>query len=116
MDRIFIERLAVRGKHGVSDNERANEQEFKLDISIDFDTRTAAASDNLEDTINYDFFRESAKAIVEGQSFHLLERLADAIAQKVLEDKRIKDVSVTVRKTEMYPDTVPGVTVVRTRG
>ena len=115
MDKIFIEGLALRGKHGVSDEERAREQAFLLDISIEFDTKASAASDNLNDTVSYDFFRDTAKAVVEKESFHLLEKLADAIAQKVLEDRRIATVSVTIKKTEMYPDAVPGVTVVRTR-
>jgi len=115
MDKIFIQNLAIRGKHGVQPEERMNAQEFVLDILVGFDTRKAAASDNLEDTIDYDFFRNSAKAIVEGESFHLIEKLADTVAQKILEDARIYTVSVTIRKTEMYPDAVPGITAVRTR-
>jgi len=115
MDKIFIQNLAIRGKHGVQADERKNDQEFVLDISIEFDTRAAAESDNLKDTIDYDFFRNSAKEIVEGKPFHLIEKLADAVAQKILEDRRITNVSVTVRKTEMYPDSTPGITVVRTR-
>jgi len=115
MDTIFIRNLAIRGKHGVKPEEWVNDQEFVLDITVEFDTRAAAKSDDLNDTIDYDFFRNSAKAVVEGKSFHLIERLADAVAQKVLEDKRIQNVSVTIRKTEMYPDSMPGITVVRTR-
>lgn len=115
MDKIFIEHLAVRGKHGVSDEERRREQEFVLDISIDFETRPSAESDDLVDTVDYNFFRDGAKSIVERQSFHLLEKLADAVAQKILDDARIGNVSVTIRKTEMYPDCTPGVTIVRTR-
>ena len=113
MDSIFIEGLRVRGKHGVKPEEWADDQEFVLDIVIEFDTRTAAKSDDLNDTIDYDFFRTGAKAVVEGRSFHLIEKLADAVAQKVLEDKRIGTVTVSIRKSEMYPDCTPGVTVVR---
>ena len=115
MDTIFIRDLKVRGKHGISDKERSREQELLVDISIDFDTSRAAESDELADTVDYAFFRKTAKEVVEKQSFRLLEKLADAVAQKVLEDARISTVSVTVRKTEMYPDCTPGVTVVRTR-
>jgi dihydroneopterin aldolase len=115
MDKIFIEHLALKGKHGVPDAERAKKQEFVLDISIDFDTRMAAASDELKDTIDYSPIRKAAKEVVEHSSFHLLEKLADAVAKKILEDARISNVSVTVRKTEMYKDCTPGITVVRKR-
>lgn len=115
MDTVFIRALALRGKHGVYDEERAREQEFMLDIAIDFDTRKAAMSDDLNDTVNYAMFRKAAKDIVENRSFRLLEKLADTVAQEILEDARIGRVSVTVRKTEMYPDCTPGVTVIRER-
>ncbi len=115
MDKIFIQDLSVKGKHGVPDAEREKEQEFLLDISIDFDTRKAAASDKIKDTINYSPIRKAAKEVVERSSFYLLEKLADAVAQKILEDTRISNVSVTIRKTEMYEDCTPGVTIVRSR-
>ena len=115
MDKIFIESLKVRGKHGVSDEERAREQEFIVDITIEFDTRGAASSDDLADTVDYSFFREQAKDVIERESFRLLERLADTLAQAVLEDERVATVSVTIRKSEMFPDCTPGVTITRTR-
>ena len=115
MDSIFIEKLAVRGKHGVSDEERSRDQEFVLDISVEFATAASAKSDVLADTIDYNFFRDGAREIVETQSFHLLEKLADAVAQKILQNARIGSVSVSIRKTEMFPDCTPGVTIVRTR-
>lgn len=115
MDKIFIEKLALRGKHGVSKEERSREQEFLVDIEVEFDTRKAAGSDDLLDTIDYNFFRDSAREVVGGASLRLLEKLADAVAQKILTDTRIKTVSVSVRKTEMFPDCAPGVKVIRTR-
>lgn len=115
MDTIYIKDLAVRGKHGVSDEERSREQGFLLDISIDFDTRVAAKSDDLGDTIDYGDFRDAAKRVVEGVSFHLLEKLADEVAQEVLKDSRIQQVTVSVRKAEMFDDCMPGIRIVRER-
>ncbi|OGG53345.1 dihydroneopterin aldolase [Candidatus Kaiserbacteria bacterium RIFCSPHIGHO2_02_FULL_55_25] len=115
MDTIFIQDLLLRGKHGVYDEERTREQEFVLDIAVDFDTHKAAVSDDINDTANYAIFRKVAKEVVEGPSFKLLEKLADVVATKILEDTRIGRVVVTVRKTEMYKDCTPGVTVVRSR-
>ncbi|OGG52721.1 dihydroneopterin aldolase [Candidatus Kaiserbacteria bacterium RIFCSPHIGHO2_01_FULL_53_29] len=115
MDRIFVEHLSVKGKHGVSDDEHSREQEFILDIAVEFDTRAAGKSDELTDTVDYGFFRESAQEIVSGKSFRLLEKLADTIAGKILADVRIQTVTVSIRKTELYPDCTPGVTIIRTR-
>ncbi len=114
MDSIFIQNLVIRGKHGVSEEERSKEQEFILSISIDFDTRKAAGSDDLRDTIDYNFFRTIAQEVVQGLSFRLIEKLADTVAQKIMENHQIRRVSVTVKKTEMFDDCVPGVTIIRT--
>src|SRR3989344_6652322 len=116
MDTVFIEKLVLRGKHGVGEHERATEQEFLVDIAAEFDAGKAASSDRLEDAVDYGRFRAVAAAIVGGNSFFLIEQLAGRIAEEILTDNRITKVSVTVRKPAVYEDAVPGVTVVRTRG
>lgn len=115
VDTIFVRDLKLRGRHGVYDEEQTREQEFVLDIAVDFDTNKASTSDNIADTVNYAVFRKVAKEVFEGPSFRLLEKLADVVAAKILEDTRIGRVTVTVRKTEMYKDCTPGVTVIRGR-
>ncbi len=115
VDKVFIEHLVVRGKHGVTAEERAHEQEFSLDIEIQFDTHKASVSDDLSDTVSYGHFRSVAKEVVEVSSYHLLEKLANTIAERILEDVRVASVSITVRKTKVYPDCTPGVMLERTR-
>lgn len=115
MDTIFIRNLVVRGKHGVSDQERASEQTFELDIAIELDTKAAAASDHLADTVDYNHFRDAAKSVVGGTSYKLIETLGDAVAKEILINKTINSVSVTIRKTDMFDDCTPGVTIVRAR-
>src|SRR3989338_10196438 len=111
--KIFIERLVLKGKHGVSDREREVAQEFQIDISAEADTRASAESDEISDTVNYKDFAEIAREVIEGPSSHLIETLAHRIAKRILEDERIKAVSVTVRKPQVLPSGVPGVTMVR---
>jgi len=115
MDRVFIEDLRLSGKHGVREHERQNEQEFVIDITASADTRAAVASDNLADTVDYSHFAAVAKEIVGGESFYLIERLADTICSHILEDKRIQQVEVTIRKPAALKNGLPGVTIIRSR-
>lgn len=115
MDVVFIEKLILRGKHGVREHERNTEQEFLIDIAAECDTRSAAASDALEDTIDYGRFRDIAAEVVANNSFYLIERMADRIAERILEDVRISKVIVTVRKPAVYTNATPGITIERTR-
>lgn len=115
MDRVFIENLTLKGKHGVGEEERRVPQEFRVDVSAEFDTRTAAGSDVLDDTLNYSRFRGIVREVIEGPSCILIEALAGRIAARVLEDRRISSVTVVIRKSHVYKDAVPGVSIVRTR-
>ncbi|OGG60870.1 dihydroneopterin aldolase [Candidatus Kaiserbacteria bacterium RIFCSPHIGHO2_02_FULL_49_16] len=115
MNRIFIEKLVLKGKHGVSDRERESEQEFLIDISAEADAETAGTTDNISDTINYKDFADITRKVVEGESFHLVETIAQKIAERILENPKIKTVSVTVRKPQVLPSGVPGVTIIRIR-
>ncbi len=112
-DRICIEGLRLLGIHGVHEKEREAKQEFIVDISAVFDTRKAAASDDLKDTLDYGYFRAVAGRIVEGPPCNLIERLAHMIAKEILKDQRIHEVSVTVRKPRA-DGVIAGVAITRT--
>jgi dihydroneopterin aldolase len=114
-DTVFLERLSLSGKHGVHDHERAQDQEFLIDISASLDTRPAAASDELQDAVDYGGFRAIAQEVIGGGTCHLIETLADRIAVKLLEDTRLSSVTVAIRKPHIYPDCMPGVSITRQR-
>ena len=115
MDKIFIENLRIKGRHGVDSHERRESQDFLVDISAEIDTKAAAMSDDLADTADYKRFCEIAREAVESNSFYLIERLADTIARKILEDNRLASVEVVVRKPEALESGMAGVRIVRTR-
>ena len=52
-DRIGLAGLRVRGRHGVFDFERRDGQDFVVDVELELETRAAAASDELADTVHY---------------------------------------------------------------
>ncbi len=52
-DVIEIRGIRGFGRHGVFEHERADGQEFVVDVRLELDTRPAAASDDLADTVNY---------------------------------------------------------------
>lgn len=115
MDRVFIRDISLFGKHGVHESERLNEQEFIIDIVAEFDAALAAETDDLKDTVDYVDFLAIAKEAVEQNSFYLIERLGERIAQKILSDARIVRVEVTVRKPTALQNGKPGITIARSR-
>ncbi len=95
--------LAIRGiecfaHHGVLDFERRDGQVFLIDLFLGFDTRPAAASDDLRDTVDYGSLVISVKAAVESDPVDLIETLVQRIADVCLLDGRVEWCRVTVHK------------------
>jgi dihydroneopterin aldolase len=117
-DRIALRGLRVRGFHGVLPEERATGQTFVIDAVLHVDTRAAAASDDLEQTVDYASLTRELAAVVEGPPVDLIETLADRLAGVCLSDARVMEAEVTVRKPEAPIDADfddVSVTVVRRR-
>jgi 7,8-dihydroneopterin aldolase/epimerase/oxygenase len=105
-DRISLRGLRAHGHHGVLAAEREHGQEFLVDVELDVDIRTAAATDDLEKTIDYSALADRIAAIVSGDPVNLIETLATRVADACLADPRVRSVTVEVHKPHA-PVTVP---------
>jgi dihydroneopterin aldolase len=97
-DRIELRGLRVLGTHGALPEEHDRAQPFEVDLDVAVDLRAAATSDGLDDTVDYGALAVRAAAVVTDERHVLLERVAQGIADAVLEDPRVRGVAVTVRK------------------
>ena len=88
------------GHHGVFDAERRDGQTFVVDLTLGVDTSTAAASDDLRDTVDYGSLVASVQAAVETDPVDLIETLAQRIASVCLLDNRVEWARVTVHKPD----------------
>jgi 7,8-dihydroneopterin aldolase/epimerase/oxygenase len=83
-DRIYLHGMIFEGRHGVTDEEREAPQQIEVDLEIQLDLRAAGTSDELSLTVDYADLFEICRQVVEDQSFHLLEGIAEALAAQVL--------------------------------
>lgn len=100
MDRIAIRGLRVFAYHGVLDSERTGGQNFLIDVTVHLDTRGAAASDDLTRTLDYGDLALAVHQRVSEERWNLIERVAQRVAELVLENPAAERVEVTVRKPE----------------
>lgn len=99
-DRIELRGLKVRGQHGFFDHERANGQDFVVDIMVWIDLAGAAASDELDDTYDYGALAQLAADVVAGPARNLIETVGAQIADQVMDDERVHAVEVVVHKPQ----------------
>lgn len=98
MDTIFIQQLQVEAIIGVYPAEKIHKQPLSIDIEMQYDTCQAIASDNLKYALDYHQICQDIHAFVENSSFQLIESLADAIAQRILEKPAVAQVDVKLFK------------------
>jgi dihydroneopterin aldolase len=100
LDEIRLTGLRVFGRHGVYPDERRDGQWFVIDFAVGVDTRPAARSDDVADTVHYGELAERVAAIVEGEPVDLIETLAARIADALLEPAPVRSAEVTVHKPD----------------
>ncbi len=105
-DRITITGITGHGFHGVLDFEKAEGQSFSIDVVLETDIRSAAASDDLTRTIDYGVIAELVHSHITGEGYDLIETLAERIAAAILAACSASAVEVTVHKPNA-PITVP---------
>ena len=116
LDTIRIRDLRVACVIGATEAERARRQEVLVSLTLQADLRRAGSSDLLEDTVDYGALAARVTALLESSSYHLLEALAEAVAEACLQDPRVRRVEVEVDKPRAVPLAASaGVRIVRER-
>ncbi len=105
-DELSIRSIECFGHHGVFDHERRDGQVFVIDLMLGLDTRPAAASDDLQDTVHYGNLVAQVKTAVESDPVDLIETLAQRVAGVCLSNGRVEWVRVSVHKPDAPIDAV----------
>jgi dihydroneopterin aldolase len=108
--------LEIRGRHGVEDWERESEQPFLYDLRLEL---AEPRADRIEETVDYRAVVSVVREVSGGRQRRLLETLAAAVADALMERFPLECVRVRVRKPEVRLDApveFSAATVERARG
>ena len=86
MDIVYIRDLRVDTVIGIYDWERQIRQVVAIDLEMATDIARAAASDRIEDTLDYKAVAKRVIQFVRDSEFELVEKLAEAIAKIILDE------------------------------
>lgn len=93
--------LEVFGHHGVEEQERLGGQVFLFDLELE--VPDDAASDRIEDAVDYRLVAQRVSEVSEARRFDLIEALATAVADALLAEFALRRVRVRVRKPGVRP-------------
>ncbi len=98
MDIIFLSDLRIETVIGIYDWERKIKQTVAIDLEMATDIRRAAATDSIDDTLNYKAIAKRLIQFVGESEFQLVETLAEKVAEIVLNEFHVPWVKVRLSK------------------
>jgi len=98
MDSIQLTEIRCYGYTGYLPEEQVLGQWFEVDVTLWLDLSPAGKSDDLEHTLDYRSAITMVQQLVKDSRFLLIERLADAIAQALLELALVEKVKIQLSK------------------
>ena len=104
MDKIYISKLPLFSLVGVYMHEREKPQPLYLDLEITMSLARAAASDDLEDTLDYSMLCCDMQAVSSRKHCNLIEKRLTDLLEIIFQDERLSEVTGRLYK----PGAVPG--------
>ena len=98
MDIVFLRDLRIETVIGIYDWEREIRQTVILDLEMGCDVRKAAASERIEDAVNYKAVAKRMIQFVGESRFQLVETLAERCAEVILHEFGVPWVRLSVNK------------------
>ena len=98
MDIIYLNDLKIDTVIGIYDWERRIKQTVSLDLEMATDIRKAAASDSIEDTLDYKRISKRLLQFVSESEFQLVETLTERIAELIVTEFAVSWVRVRLNK------------------
>lgn len=106
MGLLTIKNLVFYGYHGVQDFEKELGGRFEVDIRIRYPFHRAASDDNLHKAVDYQQVYGVVEEMITGKKYHLVETLADHIADALVDKFDVDEVTVVLRKNKVPIDAV----------
>jgi 7,8-dihydroneopterin aldolase/epimerase/oxygenase len=97
---VELRGLSIYTHHGVSDSEQEVGQRLEFDISFDVPDCDSVLTDRLEDTVDYAQVADIVALAATERSYRTLERLANVIAERLMERYGSESVRVRAAKPE----------------
>ena len=113
---VFIRDLQLRAMLGVYDSEKLEPQRVIVNVDLSVQERGEPLDDDIQNVVSYEHVVNHVKELIAGGHVHLVETLAEMIANECLKNRWVVAVRVRVEKPDIIPEAVSvGVEIERTK-
>ena len=95
---VFIQNLTLPARVGIYAHERANPQDLTISLDVAVLENATAQPEKIDDVVCYEKLVLQIKQILNETHYDLIETLADVIAEKLMQDKRIAKLRIRLGK------------------
>ena len=100
-DKVLLKDVVLYAHLGEKKEEREVGQKVSIDVELSLDLEESARTDDLEKTIDYERVYNLIKERIETKKYHLLEALAQDLAQEILKNFKVEEVLVQAKKPQV---------------
>ena len=100
MDIVFIRQLQLQAVIGIYDWEREGPQPLIMDLELATDARRAAASERIQDAMDYHAVSRRLTEYVAASEFQLVETLAEGCAELLQREFHVSWLRLTLHKPQ----------------
>ncbi len=101
---VFVRDLTLKAMLGVHDFEKLEPQRVIINVDLTVRERNDPLEDDIHKVVSYEKVVDHIKAIVADGHVHLVETLAEMIAEKSLENPHVVAARVRVEKPDIFPE------------
>jgi dihydroneopterin aldolase len=113
---VFIRDLQLRAVLGVYAHEQLEPQRVIINVDLSVKERGEPLDDDINNVVSYEHVVNHIKELIDEGHVHLVETLAEMIANECLKNNQVVAVRVRVEKPDIIPETASvGVEIERTR-
>jgi dihydroneopterin aldolase len=98
MDIVYIRELEIRTIIGIYDWEREQQQIVSLDLEMGSEIAKAAATDTIENALDYKAVAKRLINFIENSEFYLVETMAEQVTEIVLKEFNVPWVKLRLGK------------------
>ena len=113
---VFVRDLQLRAVLGVFDFEKTEPQRVVINVDLSVKEQGDPLNDDIQNVVSYANVVDHIKEIIAKGHVHLVETLAEMIAEECLKNKHVVCVRVRIEKPDIIPETASvGVEIERSK-
>lgn len=103
---VFVRDLQLMASIGVYAEEQDMLQRIRINVDCSVDDSIPVVDGDINSVVCYNTLVKKIRTLVESGHIHLVETLAERVADMALQDRRVCGVRVRVEKLDAVPDTL----------